>query len=458
VPSSWLNSFPLLLHPVLLPSVLLGMTVGLLPMCAYTQELRGVEVQGYTTVAHPSSGFDVNGEHVATSPATRYKLMGGKMNLIDIPARLPQVGDYVWVVGSFDGQTGIAKAKTLIFRNDLNERLTGFAVIEKLIPGGAETVFEADGYHVRIVATTETSFRGDLKGIADVGANTWVRYTGKRDKSGVLLATKATFVPGKLKATKDDVVGLGREQMRFEAPDLANKRDGRVNLEMFGGWRTVPADRELQERIGRVGMSVVPDYQKAMAEGDPHKIQFRFYGIYDEGLRAEFCSSQSGLILIPRQAVERLKNDSQLAAVLADGVAFTLQHQATRLSADVRIWLGEAAGDAALAAMSPWLAIDAAFGEVLTGAHPNTKDQILAREQRERIALALMADAGYDPWQAPEAWRLLGPKRLPSDLNSLKYPDFSGYQLSILSLQYSGIHTAGATEAAQHSGEPVGQQ
>jgi hypothetical protein len=30
-----------------------------------------------------------------------------------------------------------------------------------------------------------------------------------------------------------------------------------------------------------------------------------------------------------------------------------------------------------------------------------------------------MDDAGYDPWQAPEAWRLLAPKELPVDIHSL---------------------------------------
>ena len=58
------------------------------------------------------------------------------------------------------------------------------------------------------------------------------------------------------------------------------------------------------------------------------------------------------------------------------------------------------------------------------------------REQRGRVALSLVAVGGFDPWQAPEAWRLLSPKHLPSDTNSLKYSDLSGYQLGILNLQY----------------------
>jgi hypothetical protein len=53
------------------------------------------------------------------------------------------------------------------------------------------------------------------------------------------------------------------------------------------------------------------------------------------------------------------------------------------------------------------------------------------------VALALMADAGYDPREAPETWRLLEPKQLPANLQSLKYPRLSGYQLGILNLQYN---------------------
>lgn len=448
----------LFLPSFLVLSIVFVLTGGLLAFIAGAQELRGVAVEGYVTSVHPPNSFDVNGQHVTTMATTHYKLMGDKMKLVESPLRETRVGDYVWVVGGFDGQTGMEQARTLIFRDDLNHKLAGFAVIEAVVLAGGEPIFEADGYRIRIDASAAISFHGDLKKLDDVGANTWVRYLGRRDSSGMLLVTKATFVPGKLKGAQEDVVGIAGEQTRFQAPDLTNKKDGRVNLEMFGGWRTVPADRELQQRVSRVGMSVVPEYQKALAESDPLKIQFRFYVVDDKRLRSEICSSRSGLILIPKSAVERLKNDGQLAAVLADGVAFTLQHQATRLIADERIWIGEAAADVAVATVDPWIGFDMAFGEVLVNVHPNAKDQVLAREQRGRIALALIADAGYDPWQAPEAWRLLEPMHLPSDLDSLKYPDLSGYQLSILSLQYGGNKAARNPEGARPSRDRVGPQ
>ena len=80
------------------------------------------------------------------------------------------------------------------------------------------------------------------------------------------------------------------------------------------------------------------------------------------------------------------------------------------------------------------------------------KIEIGQEEQRGRVALALMTDAGYDPRQAPEAWRLLEPKDLPANPQSLNYPRLSGYELGILNLQYNAERAAGPektfTEAA----------
>jgi hypothetical protein len=67
------------------------------------------------------------------------------------------------------------------------------------------------------------------------------------------------------------------------------------------------------------------------------------------------------------------------------------------------------------------------------------------KEQRGRVALELMADAGYDPWQAPEAWRLAEAKKLPGDSSTLKYADRSLYQLGILNLMYKKPAPTNAT-------------
>jgi hypothetical protein len=59
------------------------------------------------------------------------------------------------------------------------------------------------------------------------------------------------------------------------------------------------------------------------------------------------------------------------------------------------------------------------------------------KQERLRVALALMRDGGFDPWQAPQAWRMLEPKKLPANVASIDYPDSSCYQIQILNLQYA---------------------
>jgi len=79
-------------------------------------------------------------------------------------------------------------------------------------------------------------------------------------------------------------------------------------------------------------------------------------------------------------------------------------------------------------------------------------------EQRWRVALELMAEAGYDPWQSPEAWRLVAPGKLPADIGTLKYPDRSGYQLSILNRMYKKPAPTQATESGPTTGGSVSEK
>jgi predicted Zn-dependent protease len=142
-------------------------------------------------------------------------------------------------------------------------------------------------------------------------------------------------------------------------------------------------------------MTVVPPWQREQADDQPFKIQFFFYVVDDDRVRSEYISSKGGLIAVPKAIVERLKDDSELAAVLADGAAFIIQQQGTKVLMEQRVALGMEAASLALIAFSPAVALDLA----VSGAMPNTKEQAQIEEQRGRIALALLADAGYNPWK-----------------------------------------------------------
>ena len=153
-------------------------------------------MEGYITAVRGFHDFDVNGTRVSTSAATRYGTIGGKA--------LPEDGG---LRGGRTTGTDVAdhwrstdisvNASEVLIHGDWNKKVEGFGVIDWVISTGPEPVFRADGYRIRITSATETKFAGGLNSLADVGTNTWVKYQGRRDKAGMLVATKAAFVSAK---------------------------------------------------------------------------------------------------------------------------------------------------------------------------------------------------------------------------------------------------------------------
>ena len=439
--STWIRR---VLHSFVLPPIILAVCSGLFVLVADSQgsngpssEEVGHTLEGYVTAVHPPHSFDVNGRHVTTSPETLYGLFGDKAPRNDSPFRESvQVGAFVRVEWATNTSAKTAPAASVLFRDGLDKKLEGFGVIDRVIAPGPEPVFQVDGYRIRIASDTATTFSGGLTTVADVGTNTWVKYEGKRDKAGLLIATQAKFVParqGKIKPVPQQDAVPSQDSLIDANGNFLSMR-AKVRLSDAGGvcgWHRFPADNALQERIRRVGMSVVPAYQKQLAEDSPSKIHFRFYAVDEAKIRSEFFCN-AGLILVPKQMVERLKSDDQLAALLADGVAYNIQLQSARLIAEWRELFG-----AELAGMVAEVFIhEVYFANEVGGDIVAHKIEMQMQEQRGRIALALLADSGYDPRQAPETWRLIVPKHLPRDESTLKYPNRSWYQLSILNLQY----------------------
>jgi hypothetical protein len=321
---------------------------------------------------------------------------------------------------------------------DASRKISGFAVIDRVITAGTEPVFRADGYALRVNSGTNVRFSGGPTSLIEVGTNFWVRYEGEPNGSGEIVLSTAEFIKRKLhKPKRDSKVSLAQvttfpqgSMIDFDLSfrtDSENRRTEDAGGDCGSGWYPVPADAALQDRVRRVGVSVVPQYQRDLPDDDPAKIPFRFYAIEEPYMRFELAC-EDGLILVPVTAVERMQNDSQLAAVLADGVAANLQRQNVRMQMETR--LIDAAESAAW--MGGMYAGAAGFaGKSIVMSQIQRKME----QQRGRIALALMADAGLDPSQAPEAWRMLAPGKLPKNLAKLKYPARSQYQLEILRLQ-----------------------
>lgn len=157
------------------------------------------------------------------------------------------------------------------------------------------------------------------------------------------------------------------------------------------GWHRLSTDTALQARVWRVGMRVVPEYQKKLAADDAARIRFRFYAVDDPKTRSEFACTL-GLILIPELVVKRFTTDDQLAAVLADGIAADLQWQQFWHGPEKYVWLGENAAELAANFATPSGFLGVEGGELLV----NRELMKHLEEQRGRMALGMLADAGYD--------------------------------------------------------------
>ncbi len=429
------------------PIVTFALAVLAIPLLAQTF----YPIEGYISVIHPPMGFEVDGRRFDISSATSFGLMGSNSTSTASPLREAlRVGVYVQVAGRDPGPFKPIVATTVLIRDDWNRKISGIGVITRVLSPAPMTVFEADGYLIRITPSTQLAFLGDLSSLTEVSANTWLNFSGKRGKDGIIEATKAQFIPAKptkFKAAKNIEIatvktrpagakdgamtseGTGTPATTADGASLQQDEQLKIGL---GRWHTLPADQPLQQRVHRIGMALVPAYQRDMADDNPSKIHFRFFAVDNNKWRGAVCLLD-GAVLVPTQTIERLRNDDQLAAVVADGVACNLQRQTARAVTTMRKELGVDIAIDVAGAFVPGLGL-AVLGPGLF----TSKEIATMQEERLRIALALMSDAGFDPWQAPEAWRLLAsPKKLPADLASLTYPDSSCYQLGILSLQYA---------------------
>ena len=334
--------------------------------------------------------------------------------------------------------------------------LKGFSVIEKVMSPGAEPVYQIDGYQVLIAAGTDKQFRGQINSLADVYPGTWLRFSGKRDSDGIVVAGRAVFYPDKLTGVK-----ASQPQRRSVAPDTDSLIDADGNIKPLHskvrisdaggwcGWHRIPSEGEQQARVRRIGNRLLPPYLKQMAEGQLLP-QFRFFVVEEKAIRSELACSP-GLVLVPAVVLDRLISDDQLAAILADGIAYNIQFLRAKLIARDG-WLTAAqVAELATWAVNPIAGV-AANSAVGLAAHEHNVELEL---ERGRLALSMMVDAGFDPWQAPEAWKLLGPKHLPSNLSSLKYPRIGQYQLMVLDAQYKKRPSTVEQQAGAVSGKPA---
>ena len=366
---------------------------------------------GCITAIQHSGAFDIEGIHILFTPTTKFRTRTSSFSTA--PASRPAtyyLGESIEAVGVLDNFSHTLTASRITLVPAKPASVRGIAIID-LIPSVAATqpasarTIRADGFLLHITAKTKLNFAAPLTSIADIATNQWVDYSGVQQLDGTVLLDYAGIGPNKVSHMEDWI----RTKVDYDpaaVPDGSHQSG--VSKAFIGvDPRKIPPYRDaaMQARVQRIGESLIPAYQRALPASDPNKINFRFQ-VIDSTKWRDAASLSNGIILVPRQVVERMQNDDQLAAVLADNIAETIEKDTLHITSTYTKVVGaEVAGDVA-GIFLPGAGLATLFAGGKVSAHGYT----LELQQSGRVSLCFLHDAGYDITQAPLAWWLLASK------------------------------------------------
>jgi len=404
---------------------------------AVSQTTQPPNLEGYVTRVASSSDFDVNGFRVVCGPETQSALHTGRnesLNNAGCPQETPYVGEAASIYGSLKKKRLSVKATEIdLLRPALPADEEGSAVIVAVSrhnpasqdPGAI--LVQADGYRILIDKKTEVRWASLIDALDDVRPGDWIQYKGRLDNAGLLTASSAGF--SRTYITNRELKLRGKEEYN-PASVPQDARQSKIE-EAFGVYdpKRFPPFKNpaMQARIERIGNSLIPAYQKALSGSAPAKIHFRFQLVDAKSVGdAMTMTLPNGVILVPRQVVERMQNDSQLAAVLADNLAYALERIEYRYGPVL-----SAASASVLASHSAVYFLPVmdlpAIAAVTTAQEVHRKME----HQAERVSLGLLHDAGYQVDEAPRAWWLLATKKQKT-LADAVLPEPTAYLYRIL--------------------------
>ena len=375
---------------------------------AQTNSSLDPDITGYITRVASPSDFDVNGLNVVITPKTEIlQSKGTNVFASRTKGGKAYIGERAAIFGIIDNKRHLVQAKEIFFLLENSATLSGIALVDHLLPSTAqnETLLLADGYRIRVNAATKTAFAPPLTGPGDIQPGSWIAYHGALDINGTLVADQVAFEPNDISADESKLVGTTSYDPSRVSDDAKQNVFLHYGLGMIDPKKIPPYhDDVMQSRITRIGNSLIPEFQRKLSDSDPRKIHFQFQ-LVKEPKWKDAWALPSGIILVPHHIVERLTEDSELAAVLADNIAAVIEKQAYRIkpaatTLAVINWTSYVGG----LFFAPGLVLGAATSIT---SHNIQTDLV---NQSGRVSLGYLHDAGYDVSQAPLAWWTLASK------------------------------------------------
>lgn len=381
-----------------------------------------------THVAWPDE-FDVGTRHVKFDRA-KMQVSMPEQDAGDSIDSLLRVGAIVHVDGTFEKKTSVFVATAIAFqpsygdKGKQNQKLDGIGLIEEkpqLSPNaqGISGTLWVDGYLLQVTPQTKLlAVDGKPFPIGQIHPNVWAFFDAVRKPNGFIEAQSITFSLNAVDA--DEVKYRDQSEPEIVLPDYPRHIPGKIKFH-YRGTPSIPwtldilPDKAVQDYVTKVGESLIPQYQKDISASDSTKINFRFFVVqkpskWKETLN-DASSTAGGVIYIPDNVLAVLDNEAQLAALLSNCIARTLEKQSYVHRTHGKIENGLAwTSD-----LAPGLiGLPVGIGNGIA-AH---QFWLKVNEQASRIGLRYMLHSGYDLAEAPFAWTVAANEKVENPLQS----------------------------------------
>ena len=418
---------------------------------------KKIKIRGYITNINSPYSFEIDD----------YRVTRDESIVLDFENQSPEVqfksediriGTEIEVQGLFNEETDELKATKVSIDLEQFRKLKNTTVLTSSVEGiekvenGWQGILWADGRRIRIEPTTQVLFELNksekkeakkeaesktknksekkkeepakessdeadeftdsepLKSLSDVKAGMFATYEGKEQLDGTILAARIVFVKNEME--KGEANFWKSLKLTEKAPNFIEANPGELKIGKVGKFKLLP-NKEVQEYVQRIGNSLIPAYQKALPDGHPQKIPFKFYVISEKKPNA--FALANGIIVMHSGMITDLENEAQLAAILAHEIAHaTQEHTWRQMNKDKGKRTAIMIGGIAAAAFGLYGVSDILQ---LTLAAMQNGYQRRLENQSDRVGLEYMVAAGYDPREAPRVWKVMSKKHGDSPTN-----------------------------------------
>ncbi len=376
---------------------------------------------GYLTSAPGKVPLTVDGRTLLLSPKTVYACgsLSPRVEIEDGKPALPP-GARLQVTGVWSKASSAWRTESLCVAALPAKSCGGQGVIDVVRSQADFTELLVDGRHLRLPAAgktpaliVEASAAGPSPQVGQ-----WLQYEADRQPDGSWLLRS-----GRLRAYLDSRAARRLRDWKPLTLELPiNGKDGKFRASRLALAIPLSGDLALEDRIARIGASVVPSWEAAFAAKYPDERRFRFFAAKAKLFDRDCVSFPDGTILLPQKLEAELSEDAELAAVLAGCVADIEEEQAAVYANK------ELAANTVEAAGFFELGVPAGLAGNVYQAHL----KLLMERQSARVALSYLEMAGYAPKGGPSAWEKLegkhgqvDPSRPPGTRTAMMYEALS---------------------------------